>query len=122
RPVQWPPRFRDTRPSCEGRPKMTPVPGRDGKEQELLRNARREGRLILAVWAACLVWSVGGGYLYGYRGDPAAIGLILGMPDWVFWSVVVPWVLCLVFSVWFCFGYMADDDLGQDREEGPGHA
>jgi hypothetical protein len=101
---------------------MTPVPGRDGKEQELLRHARREGLLILAVWAACLVWSVGGGYLYGYRRDPETIGLILGMPDWVFWSIVVPWVLCLVFSVWFCFGYMADDDLGQDREEGPGNA
>jgi hypothetical protein len=101
---------------------MAPAPGRDGKEQELLRHARREGLLIMTLWAAGLVWCVGGSYLFGYQRDPEAIGLILGMPDWVFWSVVVPWALCLGFSVWFCFRYMADDDLGQDRAEGPGHA
>jgi hypothetical protein len=42
------------------------------------------------------------------------------MPDWVFWSVVLPWGLCFLLSIWFCFWYMADDDLGQDVEE-PGH-
>ena len=42
------------------------------------------------------------------------------LPDWVFWGVAFPWGLCLLLSVWFCFRYMADDDLGQDRE-GPGH-
>ena len=92
-----------------------------GKEQRLLRNARREGGLILAVWLAALVWSLAVGYALGYRRPAAAMGLVLGMPDWVFWSVVFPWGLCLVFSVWFCFVYMADDDLGQDRDEGAGH-
>ena len=46
-----------------------------------------------------------------------SIGLVLGMPDWVFWSVVLPWGLSLVFSFWFCFFYMSDDDLGRDPEE-----
>ena len=40
----------------------------------------------------------------------------------VFWGVAFPWAICLLFSVWFCFAYMADDDLGQDPEEGGGHA
>jgi hypothetical protein len=97
-----------------------PAP-RPGKEQRLLRNARREGLLIMAVWALCLVWSVGSGYLLGYHRNPDDIRLILGMPDWVFWSVVLPWGLCLLFSAWFCFFYMADDDLGRDPDEGPGH-
>ena len=44
------------------------------------------------------------------------MGLILGMPDWVFWSVALPWAVCFVLSTWFCFGYMADDDLGRDQE------
>jgi hypothetical protein len=90
-------------------------------EQRLLRHARREGRLILLVWAAALVWSVSAGYLGGYGREPADIALVLGMPDWVFWSVVLPWGLCLLFSVWFCFAYMADDDLGRDPDEGAGH-
>jgi hypothetical protein len=94
-----------------------------GKEQRLLRNARRESVLILAAWAVCLVWSVGVSTLFGYAAnrDPADIALILGFPDWVFWGVVVPWGVGLIFATWFCFGFMADDDLGKDMAEGPGH-
>jgi hypothetical protein len=95
-------------------------PADSGKEQKLLRNARRESLLILAVWLIALVWSVAAGYLLGYQRDPRSIELILGMPDWVFWSVVLPWGICLAFTVWFCFAYMADDDLGQDPDEGDG--
>lgn len=84
------------------------------REQRLLRHCRREGLLILAVWAVALVWSVVGGILGGYHRDPDDIALILGMPDWVFWSVAAPWAACLAFSALFCFGYMADDDLGAD--------
>jgi hypothetical protein len=84
------------------------------REQRLLRNARREGLLIMLVWLAALVWSVGSGYYFGYD-RTREIHLILGMPDWVFWSVVLPWGVCLLFSSWFCFFYMADDDLGEDR-------
>lgn len=91
------------------------------KEQQLLRHARREGLVIMAVWALSLVWSIGVGYLMGYDRPAQDMRLILGMPDWIFWSVVFPWVICLAFSVWFCFRYMADDDLGEDRFEDPGH-
>jgi hypothetical protein len=90
------------------------------KEQRLLRNARREGLLILAVWLAALVWSVSVGYFAGAPRD-GEMSLVLGMPAWVFWGVVLPWGVCLLFSVWFCFGYIADDDLGRDPEPGVGH-
>jgi hypothetical protein len=93
-----------------------------GREQQLLRHARREGLLIMAVWALALLWCVSSGYFLGYRQPPEEMHLILGMPAWVFWSVVLPWGVCLLFSVWFCFGYMADDDLGQDPEQRHDHA
>jgi hypothetical protein len=99
--------------------KKPPEPA--GKEQRLLRHARREGLLIMAVWTAALVWSIGIGYFFGYVPSVEEADVLFGMPRWVFWSVVVPWGLCLAFSVWFCFFYMADDDLGQDRFEGPDH-
>ncbi|HEV2947663.1 MAG TPA: DUF997 family protein [Gemmataceae bacterium] len=95
---------------------MTTPPNSPDKEQQLLQHARREGLLIMAVWAACLIWSMTVGYFMGYRRSAADISLILGIPDWIFWSVVLPWALCLAFSVWFCFAFMADDDLGQDQE------
>lgn len=99
-----------------------------GKEQRLLQNARREGLVVMAVWAAGLIWSTLVSYFFGYdrfggTDRPAEeIGLVLGMPDWVFWAIVAPWALCFLFSIWFCFVFMADDDLGTDRDEGPGHA
>jgi hypothetical protein len=102
---------------------MTPHPPKPAaKEQQLLRNARREGLLIMLVWAVALIWSVGSGYYLGYDRPAGAIPLVLGMPAWVVWSVVAPWGFCLLFSVWFCFLYMADDDLGQDPEQGDDHA
>jgi hypothetical protein len=91
------------------------------KEQQLLRNARREGLAIMAMWLLALLWSIGAGYVGGYGRDPDDIGLILGMPDWVFWAVAAPWGVCLVFSTWFCFWYVADDALGKDADEGTGH-
>lgn len=75
----------------------------------------------MAAWALALVWSVGAGYVLGYQRDADSIRLILGMPDWVFWSVAVPWVVCFLFSTWFCFFFMADDDLGRDRAGEDGH-
>jgi hypothetical protein len=99
-----------------------PEPGKNpDKEQQLLRHARREGLLIMALWGLCLIWSMTFGYLMGDRRSPGDMSLILGIPDWIFWSVVLPWGLCLAFSIWFCFRYMADDDLGQDQPEGTGH-
>jgi hypothetical protein len=92
------------------------------KEQTLLRNARKEGTIIMAFWALCLTWSVGAGYFLGYRRPAEAMTLIFGIPDWVFWSVFLPWGIALLFGGWFCFGYMADDDLGEDPVEGPPNA
>src|SRR5204863_351947 len=45
---------------------MTSPPPPAGKEQQLLRHARREGKLIMTVWALALAWSVGSAYLLGF--------------------------------------------------------
>jgi hypothetical protein len=89
-------------------------------EQKLLKNARREGIVIMTAWAIVLCWTVGGSYLLGYD-STRPTNLILGMPDWIFYCIVLPWGCCLLLSFWFCFFYMADDDLGQDRDGGGGH-
>jgi hypothetical protein len=99
---------------------MNPPRPPPATEQRLLRNARREGLLIMTVWAIALVWSVSAAYIGGYDRDPDSIRLVLGIPDWVFWAVVAPWGVCLLFSTWFCFRYVADDPLGKDMGEGEG--
>ncbi len=81
-------------------------------------HARREAVVILAAFGACLVWSVTSCYLTGY-GAPgeAELSTVLGMPSWVFWGVLVPWLAADVFGFWFCFFYMADDPLGESEDE-----
>jgi hypothetical protein len=86
------------------------------------RHARREGLFILALWAACLAWSIPYCYVNGYLHwpesfDPHAIPTVLGIPSWVFWGIAVPWLLADVVTTWFCFAYMRDDDLGAAHED-----
>src|SRR5207249_8942518 len=103
--------------------------------RKLFRHARREAWIVLGVWAVSLVWAVGYCYLYGYQHSadscvvqwglvsprtPADFAMIAGMPDWVFFGILVPWLLCTAFTFGFCF-YMKDDDLGGEAEEGHGH-
>lgn len=78
-------------------------------------HARREAVVIMIVWGVCLLWTVGTYALLGNR--PAEeVRTIWGFPDWVFWSVVVPWLVVDLFTVWFCFVYIHDDDLGEVHE------
>ena len=79
-------------------------------------HSRREALIIFTVWAAALLWAVPYCSLYGYGYDPNNFRTILGMPAWVFWGLAVPWLVADVFTAWFCFFYMADDDLGADDE------
>ena len=85
-------------------------------------NARREAGLILVAWAVCLIWTVGYCAFAAYDVPSEQIQIILGMPSWVFWGVLVPWVVATLFSVWFSLAYIADDDLGESDEEEALHA
>ncbi len=90
-------------------------------------NARREALLILSVWALCLLWTVPFCYLTGYMeldslehasGLPKlALQRVWGMPAWVFWGIVTPWIVATVVTIWFCFRFLQLDDLGQAPEE-----
>jgi len=40
----------------------------------------------------------------------------LGIPDWVFYGLIVPWLVCIAITFWFCLFYFADDDLGEHAD------
>jgi hypothetical protein len=86
----------------------------------VLLHARRESISILLVFCLCLVWAIGWYLAAGYWPDGAAarepVATTLGVPNWVFWGVFAPWGAVNLFTVWFCFCYMADDALGPDDE------
>jgi hypothetical protein len=102
---------------------------------QLYRHARREALIVCAVWAVALAWTVGYSYLHGYRHapeswvvraglaevrPPGSIPQHAGLPDWVLFGILLPWVSCSLFTVIFCLFVMRDDDLGREAEEGAG--
>jgi hypothetical protein len=90
-------------------------------DNPLLRRARREAIVVLGWWLTTLVYTVGYCYRNGYDRPIEELTFVLGFPDWVFWGLVVPWVVCFLFSIWFAFYFMQDDPMG-DETPGVGDA
>jgi hypothetical protein len=42
--------------------------------------------------------------------------MIMGIPTWLFWGIFMPWLAADAFTIWFCFFYMKDDELGEAHE------
>src|SRR4051794_19437251 len=111
---------------------MNPPPAPPAREQRLLRNARRDGKLRLTVWAVALAWTVGGGYFPADRRHPAATGPAPGVPPapaapvraapaWVFLRLVLPGGVGVLCAGCFRFVSMADDAPARARDEAEPH-
>jgi len=110
-------------------------------EDPVFRNSLREAKIIISIWAVAMVYTCTYCYLYGYQShpsDPAAIGPAvsswfgplesfdrdpatlttpfgLGIPDWVFYGIVTPWIGCLLATFVFCLFIFKEDDLGDEQ-------
>jgi|FaiFalDrversion3_1042247.scaffolds.fasta_scaffold16482_1 hypothetical protein len=99
--------------------------------RRIYTHARRDMLLTVWVWAVALVWTVGYCWLRGYAHEPDSLWvklglattdaevhpLHLGMPNWVFWGVVLPWMLCSCFTMVLSF-LLPDDPLDQCKTPG----
>jgi hypothetical protein len=111
-------------------------------EDTIYRHTLREAKIILILWSVALVYTCTYCYLNGYEShpsDPSATGpavsswfgplesfdrdptllttpLGLGIPDWVFYGVVLPWLACIVATFWFCLFVYHEDELGNEEE------
>ena len=92
-----------------------PLKPQKSKYDPLYLHARREAVMVLIVWLAGLLWIVGYCFFAAYDIPAGQIRLILGMPAWVFWGVLVPWLIIIGFSIWFGLFYIADDEFAQSR-------
>ena len=81
-------------------------------------HSRREALVILCLWLVAMLWAVPFCHFNGYVGhvDPENVKTIWGIPSWLFWGIAVPWIVADLFTVWFCFFFMQDDDLGEVQE------
>ncbi len=86
-------------------------------DDPVLVSARREGLVVLVVWLAAMSYTIGYCYLNGYNRTIESLTFVLGIPDWIFWGIVVPWLVCVVVSWIFSYVFMTDADLGEENEE-----
>lgn len=82
----------------------------------VFKNASREAKAALVLFAAVFVWVLGVAAWKGY--GRTEVAFVLGFPDWIFWGVILPWIACLVVSIFFGLRFMKDDDLGPEKREG----
>jgi fatty acid desaturase len=83
-------------------------------EDPVLVSARREALIVFCIWLAAMTYTVTACWAWGYGRDPATIRFVLGFPDWVFWGIICPWLVCFGISYLFSHVIMRDEALGED--------
>lgn len=83
----------------------------------VFKHAAREAKVALFLCAAAMAWILGYAAWRGYGRPAEDVAFIWGIPDWIFWAVVVPWFACLGASIWFGLRFMKDDDLGPEARD-----
>ena len=73
--------------------------------------------ILLLLWVVAMTWSISWCYRHGYHRDPATLTFVWGIPDWVFWGIVLPWAICVGLSWLFARFFVRAEELGAEREE-----
>lgn len=83
----------------------------------VLEHSRHELRWILLLWLGCFVWVIGYCSLFGYRTEGGEVQIVLGMPSWVLWGVLLPWLVATILSSVFALWGIANDPLVDDADD-----
>ncbi len=77
----------------------------------LLASARREALFTALVTLGALAYSVGYCTWFAYPDSAAPVPTSWGVPNWFWWGIVAPWIVCLVVTVGFALWGMRDEPL-----------
>jgi fatty acid desaturase len=100
-------------------PRAQDLPSEDqAPDDPVYLHARREALVVFLAWVVAGVYTISVSFLLGYAGAAGErSATLLGIPLWVVWGVLVPWVVSVGFAAWFCFAFVVEDDLGEEPEE-----
>ncbi len=89
--------------------------------RESYRQSLRELWWIVGTWIVFALWNIASGALFAFDlpGVEEEVPVILGMPRWIFFTVLFPWLIGNVFIIWFALCFMKDTrlDEGETTEE-----
>lgn len=83
-------------------------------------HARSETTVIASLCVLFLVITLIVCGSLGYDKSPTEIAQVdatMGMPTWVFWGLLVPWIMVNILTTLFCFTWMSEDDLSDPNED-----
>jgi uncharacterized protein DUF997 len=81
------------------------------EEDPVVSSGRREAHWTLALWLLATIYSVSYCTLWGYGRPTESLSFVLWFPDWVFWGIVVPWLVCAAVSIYFALFVIEDIPL-----------
>ena len=84
------------------------------QEDIVVRSARRESAIALVLWFVAMLYTISYCYLHGYGRSVDSLSFVLWFPDWVFWGIILPWLICALGSVVFAFRVMGNEPLGEE--------
>ncbi len=79
-------------------------------------NAAGEALWIVGTWCVFAVWILMASYWLPPT-TPESPRMILGMPMWIVLGVVLPWSVATVFTIWFSWAVMADDQDSEAQDD-----
>ena len=87
----------------------------NGQLDPVFVHALRETKLLLLVFLLFMLWTVGYSTFAAFDiPTDKPLAKVFGMPAWVAWGVLIPWLVADTFIIWFCLTLMAADPLGED--------
>ncbi|MEC5127429.1 DUF997 family protein [Verrucomicrobiales bacterium BCK34] len=75
------------------------------------RQSRKELYFMVASWVVFAGWTISYVGLKGGAKEGEALRLVWGMPEWVVYGILIPWIFGLGLTVWFALRFMKDTDL-----------
>jgi hypothetical protein len=76
----------------------------------------KEAVVAMMLWLGAGIWVVSVSYWLGYQRPVHSIG---GIPNWVVWGVLLPWVTLFVVHSWYSLFYMRADDAAEPDQQRP---
>ena len=89
----------------------------------------REARFCAAVWIFAWIFCAAFTYKFGYpppEQRPDEPWLVLGMPGWALFGIIIPWLILICVTVWFAAAFLKEDEpildeagVGGEKKEAP---
>lgn len=69
---------------------------------------RREAIIAGILWVVFATWTITACYIIGYKAQ--SVTFIFGIPNWIVWGVLLPWVCATIANSVFALLILADDE------------